>query len=111
MSETVTSLRQQYLDLVNEQLPSRAKQTDMPVRFNHCFARIVLDNLFGGCWYDSLSRQQPAYKQLNEAQLREAIALAQSMLDTPEVAHPLNQNSLQWRGKGPYNRRKALSNT
>ncbi len=72
-------LREQYLDLINHQLPAKAQQTAMPVRFNHCFARIVLDNLFGDCWYHYLSRQQPAYKQLDEAQLKQAIALAQSI--------------------------------
>lgn len=99
MSEAITPLRDQYLNLINEQLPSRARQTDMPVRLNHCFARIVLDNLFGGCWYDYLSRQRPAYKQLNETQLRKAIAIAQSMLRNPETARQLNQNSLRWREK------------
>ncbi len=92
-------LREQYLDLINHQLPAKARQTAMPVRFNHCFARIVLDNLFGGCWYGYLSRQQPAYKQLDETQLKQAIALAQSMLRSPKTAELLNQNSLRWRGK------------
>lgn len=96
-----TLLREQYLDLVNHQLPAKAQQTAMPVRFNHCFARIVLDNLFGDCWYRHLSRQQPAYKQLDEAQLKQAIALAQSMLRSPKTAELLNQNSLRWRGKQP----------
>ena len=71
----------------------------MPVRFNHCFARIVLDNLFQSCWYDHLSRKVPAYKQLNSTQLAEAIALAESMLKKPAIAYQLNQNSLKWRGK------------
>ena len=71
----------------------------MPVRFNHCFARIVLDNLFEDCWYNQLSRKQPAYKQLNETQLKQAIAIAQSMINRPEIARELNNNSLQWRGK------------
>lgn len=92
-------LREQYLDLINYQLPAKAQQTGMRVRFNHCFARIVLDNLFGDCWYHHLSRQQPAYKQLDEAQLKQAIALAQSMLRSQQTAVLLNQNSLRWRGK------------
>lgn len=98
MNDTA-QLKEQYLDLINHQLPAKARQTAMPVRFNHCFARIVLDNLFGGCWYGHLSRQQPAYKQLDETQLRQAIALAQSMLRSPQTAERLNQNSLRWRGQ------------
>lgn len=99
MPDAITSLQARYLDLINRQLPEKAKQTYMPVRFNHCFARIILDNLFEGCWYDYLSRQRPAYKQLNEAQLEQAIALAESMLNNPAMTKQLNQNSLRWRGK------------
>lgn len=102
-TERLAQLRAQYLDLINNQLPEQAKRTDMPVkmpvRFNHCFARIVLDNLCGGCWYDTFSRKQPAYKQLSEPQLEKAIAIAQTMLNDPEKAIQLNKNSLRWRGK------------
>ncbi|MGC1309414.1 MAG: hypothetical protein WA885_19510 [Phormidesmis sp.] len=99
MDDTLTTLRSQYLELINHQLPEKAKQVSMPVRFNHCFARIVLDNLFEGCWYDYLSRQQAAYKQLDANQLSRAIALAQSMLSEPQTVARLNQKSLYWRGK------------
>ena len=92
-------LRSEYLGLINDRLPELAKREPMPVRFNHCFARIVLDNLFEDCWYNHLSRKQPAYKQLSAGQLEKAIAIAQSMLDTPDLAHSLNNNSLRWRGK------------
>ena len=95
----ISALRKQYLALINQQLPEKAKEGAMPVRFNHCFARIVLDNLFKGCWYDHLSRKQPAYKQLDESQLEKGIAIAQTMLADPKIATQLNQNSLRWRGK------------
>lgn len=95
----LTQLRERYLDLINQQLPAKAKEGEMPVRFNHCFARIVLDNLFEGCWYDYLSRKQPAYKQLSEDQLAQAIDTAQLMLQSPDTAKRLNTNSLRWRGK------------
>ncbi|MGB3788467.1 MAG: hypothetical protein WA949_10695 [Phormidesmis sp.] len=96
---SIEALREQYLQLINHHLPEKAKQVSMPVRFNHCFARIVLDNLFEGCWYDHLSRKLPAYKQLDEQQLGRAIAIANNMLYHPETVSQLNQNSLQWRGK------------
>lgn len=97
--EPLLQLRQQYLALVNRQLPQRAKQGGMPVRFNHCFARIILDNLFQDCWYNHLSRKMPAYKQLNGEQLKEAISIANRMLIDTESAIALNNNSLRWRGK------------
>ncbi|MBE9060884.1 hypothetical protein [cf. Phormidesmis sp. LEGE 11477] len=99
MNDAIDSLRAQYLSLINEQLPEKAKQVSMPVRFNHCFARIILDNLFEACWYEYLSRQLPAYKQLNEEQLAQAIAIAEEMLSNPESVRQLNRNSLHWRGK------------
>ncbi|MEO0769659.1 MAG: hypothetical protein AAFY72_09525 [Cyanobacteria bacterium J06649_4] len=99
MADVLSALRQQYLALINEQLPEKAKHTNMPVRFNHCFGRIVLDNLFQDCWYNHLSRKQAAYKQLNELQLRQAIALATEMLHDPQTAIELNHKSLVWRNK------------
>lgn len=97
--ELISQLRQQYLALVNHQLPEKAKQGDMPVRFNHCFARIILDNLFQDCWYNHLSRKMPAYKQLSSEQLHEAISIANRMLIDAESVVTLNNNSLRWRGK------------
>ena len=99
MIEDISQLREQYLELINHQLPEKAKQVTMPVRFNHCFARIVLDNLFQDCWYNHLSKKQPAYKQLNAEQIRTAITIAHTMLNNPESAIAFNQNSLKWRGK------------
>jgi len=93
------SLRTKYLELTNQVLPKLALQRQLPVRYNHCFQRIVLDNLFGCCWYEVLNRQNgPAYKQLTEEQLEQAIAIAEAMLAQPnEYTQQLNQNSLHWR--------------
>lgn len=99
LSSRLIQLRERYLSLINQQLPEKAKHSRMPVRFNHCFARIVLDNLCQDCWYNTFSRKQPAYKQLSEAQLEQAIAIAQSMLEDPAIAISLNENSLRWRKK------------
>lgn len=100
--ERLSQLRNQYLDLTNRVLPELAAARNFPVRFNHCFQRIILDNLFGRCWYEVLARtREPAYKQLTEEQLEQAIALANNLIDQPDSYLPqLNQNSLNWRGKG-----------
>jgi hypothetical protein len=97
----LTHLRQQYLELTNQVLPSLAATRHFPVRQNHCFQRIILDNLFGRCWYEVLNRTgEAAYRQLNEQQLEEAIALAESIVAQPNTyLHQLNQSSLEWRGK------------
>lgn len=97
----VTQLRNQYLELTNHVLPKLAASRRFPVRYNHCFQRIILDNILGRCWYEVLDRQkEPAYKQLSEAQLKEAISLANRIITQPDsYLHLLNQKSLNWRGK------------
>jgi len=66
MKELITT----YKKLLNIDLP--AKYTS-PVRFNHCFNRIIPDWIFSNCWYNHLSRKQTAISQLNEEQLQSAI--------------------------------------
>jgi hypothetical protein len=62
--------------------------------------RILLDQLFQGCWYDHLDRRLTAYKQLNQTQLIAIIAMAEKLLsgDTETLAK-WNDESLFWRGK------------
>lgn len=91
------SLREKYLDLVNKQLPAAARDGSYPVRFNHCFARIILDNICGCEWYKMI--EKPAYKHMTEAQLKQAIALGEELLTNPEACFAANTASLQYRGK------------
>ena len=95
----LNELRARYLELINDILPSIAAARGFPVNLNHCFGRIVLDNLFQGCWYNYLTvGRVAAYKQLDLAQLQQAVNIAQSLVDLP-LAHilSLNNQSLQWR--------------
>lgn len=98
--DRLNQLRSQYLELTNTVLPDLARDRNFPVRYNHCFQRIILDNLFGRCWYEVLERKRiPAYQQLTEAQLETAIALANRIIAQPDAyLQQLNQNSLNWRG-------------
>jgi len=97
----IIELRQEYLDLTNRILPKKAKEQHLAIRFNHCFQRIILDTLFQGCWYNHLNRSSriPAYQQLNEDQLSRAIAIADQMIEDPQIVEELNRRSLQYRGK------------
>ncbi|WP_310412536.1 hypothetical protein [Chamaesiphon sp. OTE_8_metabat_110] len=95
----LNELRARYLELINDILPSISIARGFPVHLNHCFGRIVLDNLFQGCWYNYLTvGRVAAYKQLDLAQLQQAVNIAQSLVDLP-TAHivSLNNQSLQWR--------------
>ena len=93
--------QQQYMHLTNRVMPEVARQQHWPVRLNHCFQRIILDALFQDCWYHHLDRASriPAYRQLSESQLKEALAIAQRMLESPETVRQLNQQSLVYRNK------------
>ena len=94
-------LRQQYLHLTNQVMPAVATQRGWPVHRNHCFQRIILDTLFHDCWYHHLDRTSriPAYRQLSQEQLVQALAIAQQMLDSTTRVEQLNQQSLRYRGK------------
>lgn len=100
LDNVLDQLRQEYRWLTSVVLPQLATQRQFPVSEDHCFQRIILDNLFGCCWYDALESQGLAYRQLSETQLRAAIALAHSIVRLPdEYLHQLNRSSLDWRAK------------
>lgn len=92
----------EYRRLVRVELPAAAKEGGWPLRLDHCFARVILDGLFGGCWYDHLQRGggRSAESQLDQKQLARALVLGRGMLGkgAPEVER-LNAQSLRWRGK------------
>ena len=94
-------LRQRYMEMVSDTLPNMSKSRDWPIRFDHCFARVILDQVFQGCWYDHIDRKKgAAYKQLNSAQLLDALTIAGRILQGPdEVLVDMNKQSLRWRGK------------
>jgi len=96
----LTHLRQRYRELVTAELPVAAQRGEgWPVRRDHCFARVVLDNHFGGVWYEHVDGR-PAYRSLPAADLRGAIAIAERMLETgPSLAEALNERSCRWRAE------------
>ena len=89
--------RTELLRLAGEALPARAAaEPGWPVRFDHCFLRIVYDNAVGGRWTDTVA--SPAYRNLTDAQVAAATEHARAMLGGgPEVARELNGRSLAWR--------------
>ncbi|WP_428388249.1 hypothetical protein [Mucisphaera sp.] len=94
------ALQARYLALTRVELPSLAALENWAVREDHCFMRIILDHLFQGCWYEHLDRRLRAYKQLDDAQLRRAVAMGERMLEEGEgLVLRMNTKSLAWRGK------------
>lgn len=93
----------EYRRLVDDVLPQRARAEGWVVRADHCFGRILLDHAVGACWYDVLDRRRsagPAFRQLDDAQLRAAVRMATDIeRDGDPLLRRLNAQSLRWRGK------------
>ncbi len=92
------ALEQQWLDLTRRLMPQAAKPRSWPIRHDHCFQRVLLDNACGGIWYARI-HGRPAYKNAPDSVLRTAIRLGVGALEATIDLSALNHNSLQWRGK------------
>ncbi|MFK7820620.1 MAG: hypothetical protein AB8G99_18005 [Planctomycetaceae bacterium] len=95
-------LQDRYLELTKTELPAHATRHGWSITHDHCFMRIILDQLFGDCWYNHLDRRVTAYKQLNDDQLRRCIAMAEQLMlpkANPSTLVSWNAQSLIWRGK------------
>ena len=99
--EARTGLLAEYRRLVRVELPAAARAGSWELRRDHCFARVILDAVCGGCWYAHLARERSAEGQLDAVQLARALQVGRGMLadGAAEVAR-LNAQSLRWRGKG-----------
>jgi len=93
-------LQDRYLELTRHVLPSVARLKGWALKEDHCFMRVILDQLFQDCWYNHLDRRLTAYKQLNDQQLRHAISLATAIENGDVVMlEKWNRESLRWRQK------------
>jgi hypothetical protein len=92
-------LIQRYLALTKDSLPAMALSNgaNWPIHSDHCFQRIVLDNIVGDAWYIYIS--SPAYLNMTEAQLKRSIDLCESLLNGSANIHLLQKRSLNWRKK------------
>lgn len=89
-----------WRDLVDRRLPEAAAwHPAWPVRLNHGFARILLDNACGGPWRDSV--RPPAWANMPPERLTAAIALGEAVIDGRADLALLDRRSLLWRGRRP----------
>lgn len=95
-------LEQSYLFLTQEYLPHLAQQAPNKwvIKEGHCFQRVLLDHIFQAVWYDHILQQKrPAYKQLNNQQLSNAILMAYELsLENISLLQKLQHQSLIYRG-------------
>lgn len=85
---------QQYRNLINVILPSAYQS---PVKFNHCFNRIILDWLFKDCWYYHLNKNKTAISQLSNKQLELSVIRMNEWLSDQNLLIADNLASLQYR--------------
>ena len=90
------SLISEFKNLINVELPVKYQ---FPVKFNHCFNRIILDWLFNDCWYNHLDKNKTAISQLNNNQLQKAIWRMNAWLRDQDFLITDNNSSLQYRKK------------
>ncbi len=76
-------------------LPGVAKQNRWPISQNHCFMRVCLDKSLGIPWHEVVKR--PALRHMTDDQLRETIAVAERILETPSLLFELNNHSIKQR--------------
>lgn len=87
-----------WRDLVDRRLPEAARaRPDWPVRLDHGFARVLLDNACGGPWRESV--RPPAWANMPPERLALAIELGEALLAGRAELDLLNRRSLLWRGK------------
>ncbi|MEM9418414.1 MAG: hypothetical protein AAGA25_05065 [Planctomycetota bacterium] len=93
-------LQDRYLDLTRVILPSLGRTRGWVIKEDHCFMRIVLDHVFADCWYNHIDKRLRAYKQLNDTQLAQAVAIAEQMAKADSATiDVMNAQSLEWRDK------------
>ena len=90
MDELIT----EYKHLINTVLPSKYT---FPVRYNHCFNRIILDWLFKDCWYNHLDKNKTAISQLTNEQFKSAIARMKEWLHNHQLLISDNNDSISYR--------------
>lgn len=92
-------LKDELLTLANDTFPEVARRGKYPIVLNHCFLRVVYDNLFERKWQEVLGHKKPAIHQLSETQLRRAVDIGREITADCERCEILNRRSLEWRGK------------
>ena len=91
-------MERRWLHLTRVELPGHADERGWPLRFDHCFQRVLLDAACGCCWYERIERR-PAYRHAPDALLARAVELGEELLAGREDLSALNRQSLAWRGR------------
>ena len=91
-------LVERWLALTRGVLPAMAAAHRWPIRLDHCFMRVCLDAAMGRPWTEVV--QRPALRHLTDAELADAIRIAEAVVARPQTLPALNAQSLRWRRAG-----------
>jgi len=91
--------------LAKRALPRLAKERQWPVHLDHCFKRILFDNVLGCKWSEKV--KAPFCNNATADQMQKVVELGYDVINGVECLRELNQHSLHWRGK-QYGRSQAL---
>lgn len=102
-ADSRATLVDEYLRLTKKALPALAKAHKWPIRFDHCFMRVMLDNSFGCVWYEKLDRKKgSAISQIDADALKRAVGFGRRMeAEGLGAVQVLDNVSLRLRGKEP----------
>ncbi|KAF2158199.1 methylated-DNA--cysteine S-methyltransferase [Myriangium duriaei CBS 260.36] len=109
---SIPELQDRWNNLYKTHLPSLAKAHDpvqprWPVQLDHCFARIILDNAVGVDQPWTAVVKSPAYKNMTQTQLEDAIELGEKLATGQADLVELDERSLALRGKNSKFREKT----
>ncbi len=96
-AESRGALLDRWDELTRRTLPGMTAAHGGPIKLDHCFMRVCLDDAIGVRW-DAVV-QRPAVRHLTDAQLARAVATAERIVADPALLGPLNQASLRMRGR------------
>ncbi len=85
-----------WLELTRRTLPGMAPAQRWPIRLDHCFMRVCLDEALDAAWPSVLAR--PAIRTMSTEQLAAAVRVAEGIVARPETLAVLNNRSLARRG-------------
>jgi len=88
-------VRARWRHLVECRLPEAARNTDWPINADHCFARVLLDNVHGVPWRQAV--RPPAWRNTPIKQLERAIKLGEGILAGRVDLKRLNAASISMR--------------
>lgn len=91
------ALTDRWFVLTRVELPALAAERRWPVRLDHCFQRILLDNAVNGMWRDHIA--SPAWRNASDEQIAAAVTLGEAAATGHVDLAELNAKSLAWRGK------------